>query len=254
MTPADPTQRFSDRVVAYVQARPSYPEELLTSLTEFAGLRAEAVVADIGSGTGIFTELLLPRCDRVYAVEPNAPMRAAAEERLASHPRFTSVSGTAEATGLPDGAVDLITVAQAFHWFDVPATRQEFRRILRPGGQVALIWNDRQIDTTPFLAGYETLLRTHGTDYTAVSHAHVDHARLSAFFGDGGYVTQTFPHAHSVTYEGLEARLLSSSYAPNAGHPGHAPMLQALRELFDRHQVDGRVTFLYDTRVHFARL
>ncbi len=250
----EPTRRFSDRVENYVRYRPSYPAGVIATLRERAGLGPGAVVADVGSGTGIFAQLLLPHCLRVFGVEPNAAMRGAAENLLAGVPNFTSQSGTAEATGLSDGSVDLITAAQAFHWFEVPACRREFARILRPGGRVALIWNERLTDASPFLMDYEELLRKHATDYAQVDHTRVDETALSAFFGPAGLFTAEFPNEQHFDLVGLEGRLLSSSYAPNVGQPGHDAMMAALAGLFARHQQQGRVALLYRTELHIGRL
>lgn len=249
----DPTERFSTRVENYIAYRPSYPPEVVELLAARYGLRPGADVADVGSGTGILAQLLLAAGARVFGVEPNREMREAAERLLRDEVGFTSVDGTAEATTLPDGSVDLVTAAQAFHWFDPPAARAEFRRILRPGGFVVLIWNDRRVDTTPFLAGYEELLHRFSGDYAEVNHKQVDDAALRRFFG-GDYDSASFENRQRFDYAGLQGRLLSSSYAPEAGDPRHAPMLAALRELFDAQQQDGAVSFDYDTRVFAGRL
>jgi SAM-dependent methyltransferase len=248
------TERFSDRVENYVRHRPSYPAGVIETLRAQAGLVAGAQVADIGSGTGIFAQLLLPHCARVYGIEPNAAMRLAGEKLLGHGRNFESRAGTAEATGLSDASVDLVTAAQAFHWFDVAACRREFQRILRPGKMVALVWNERLTEATPFLRDYENLLERHATDYAQVNHAKIDAARIAAFFGSGGHTVAEFPSEQSFDYEGLKGRLLSSSYAPNAGHPGHEPMIAELAALFSRHEQQGAVSFLYTTKLHHGRL
>ena len=252
---SDPTKRFSTRVENYIRFRPGYPAAVLDVLRAECGLVDDAVVADVGSGTGIFSEVLLKNGNAVFAVEPNDEMRQAGERLLAGYPRFTSVKGTAEATTLADGSVDAITSAQAFHWFDRTRAREEFRRILKPGGSVALIWNDRQLDATPFLREYEGLLRRFGTDYLSVRHRDLDLEQVRAFI-DGGDVKQTtLESAQSFAYEGVVGRLLSSSYAPEVGHENHARMLAALRDIFDRHAENGKAEIRYDTRVfttHFS--
>lgn len=250
----EPTERFSNRVESYVRARPSYPPALLDLLAERCGLSAQAVVADIGSGTGILTRLLLDHGSAVYAVEPNAAMRGAAEAALGGYPGFTSVAATAEATTLLDSSVDLVTAGQAYHWFDPPRARREFARILRPGGYVALIWNDRRPGGTPFLEGYEQLLLTYGTDYTTVTHTRISEADLQGFFGAAPLQRAAFPNRQTLDLEGLRARLVSSSYTPAPGQPGHAEMLEALAALFAQHQVAGLVAMDYDTLVFYGRL
>src|SRR5579863_1256797 len=112
------TTRFSDRVEDYVKYRPHYPKKILSYLQDRYAFGPGWVVADIGSGTGISTELFLRFGNNVFAVEPNLEMRSKAEELLAAHPGFRSVEGTAEATGLPGSSIDLIVAGQAFHWFD----------------------------------------------------------------------------------------------------------------------------------------
>jgi SAM-dependent methyltransferase len=250
---SDPTTRFSNRVENYVRYRPGYPEEIVASLTKECGLRPESVVADIGSGTGLLTGLFLARGNRVFAVEPNPEMRAAGERLLGSHPRFTSVAAPAEATTLPDGSIDFITVGQAFHWFDRERCRGEFRRILRPEGWVALVWNDRRIDATPFLVEYEQLLRTFATDYAKVDHKQIDLAVLREFFKIEP-ARRVFPNFQRFDLNSLRGRLLSASYVPEAGEPRHEEMLRALQKLFEKHHQEGSVTLEYDTLVFFGRL
>lgn len=251
--PPDPTTRFSDRVADYVRYRPSYPAEVMETLRQEAGLTAGMPVADIGSGTGIFSTLLLGAGAEVYAVEPNAAMRQAAESRLAPNPLFHSVTGSAEETTIAAKSVGLVTAAQAFHWFDVPRARAEFARILRAGGGVALLWNSRRERSTPFLAAYEALLHRYGTDYAQVNHRGIDARRLLEFFG-GELEIRSFSNAQRLDWAGLGGRLLSSSYAPAPGHPDHLPMMAALERLFAEFSQDGQVAIEYDCQLFFGRL
>ena len=249
MATFDPTGRFSDRVADYVRYRPDYPPALLAWLQREFGISPDWTVADVGAGTGISSKLFLDAGYRVTAIEPNAAMRAAAVEWLGGDPRFQTVDGRADATGLPDASMDLIVVAQAFHWFDPDATRSEFRRILRAGGLAAIFWNSRKPAGTTFLEGYEALLRRYGTDYTMVAERHADDDAMRAWFGDGLRGEAHFAHRQRLDFDGLLGRLLSSSYAPRPDHPDHLPMKRALRELFDSCAVDGAVSLDYDTRV-----
>lgn len=251
--PSNARDRFSNRVADYVRYRPSYPPGMMRILNESAGLCLESRVADIGSGTGISSALLLDAGCEVFAVEPNADMRHAAEAQLDGSPRFHSIAAPAEATTLPDNSLDLVFAAQAFHWFDVPKARAEFSRILKPGGHIALVWNVRQTDSTPFLRDYEALLKTYATDYAQVRHENVNDAVLRDFFVAGSYQKHSLPNAQQFDFEGLRGRLLSSSYAPAAGQPGHEEMLAELRRIFDAHQKDGMVEILYDTEIHLGR-
>ena len=250
----DSTTRFSNRVADYVRYRPGYPDDLVRTLQAESGLNSDSVIADIGSGTGISTELFLNLGCQVYAVEPNADMRAAAESRFTSDPRFHSINATAEATSLPDDSVDLVTAGQAFHWFDVDRTREEFSRILRQAGFVALFWNSRRTDSTPFLKAYELLLIQYATDYQQINHTNIDAAVLSRFFNGLHFESRSFPTFQEFDFAGLRGRLLSSSYAPVAGHPRHEPMMLELERLFREYESAGRVRFEYDTELYFGRL
>ena len=253
MPASNATSRFSDRVDNYVRYRPGYPAEALELLKAECGLNRDHVVADIASGTGIWTRMLLENGNRVFGVEPNAEMRLAGEQFLAAFSNFTSVAGKAEATTLSGQTFDLLTSAQAAHWFDRPRARREFARILKPGGWLVLLWNERILDGTPFLRAYEQLLLTFGTDYESVRHERTTES-VNEFFDPLPYHARVFPMAQSFDYAGLEGRLLSSSYAPGPGHPKHEPMLRALRGIFEEHALEGRVSFEYKTRVYFGRL
>jgi ubiquinone/menaquinone biosynthesis C-methylase UbiE len=249
-----PTLRFSSRVENYIKYRPGYPSVVIDTLASECGLTETSIVADIGSGTGILSELFLKHGNPVFGVEPNREMREAGERLLKQYPNFTSVNGAAEATTLANCSVDFITAGQAFHWFDRIQTRKEFTRILKPDGWVALIWNDRHIDTSPFLCAYEELLHRYGTDFEAVAHRNVDAAAIAAFFAPRSFTLRKFGNRQVFDFDGLRGRLLSSSYAPEPGHPNHLPVLDALRAIFDKHQIDGRVEFTYTTVVYFGHL
>lgn len=250
----DPTRRFSNRVDYYVKYRPGYPAEIIGFLQKEMGLSPASVVADVGSGTGILTELFLKHGNLVYGVEPNREMRQAAERLLRGYPRFRSVTGAAEATTLDAGSVDFVTAGQAFHWFDAGRARVEFWRILRPDGWVVLIWNARRSESTPFLRDYEALLRTYALDYKQVTYKRASAEVRAEFFGRGGYQAQHFDNYQLLDYDALQGRLLSSSYAPLPGHPNHEPSLAALRRIFDAHQAGGVVKFEYDTVLYYGRL
>jgi len=248
-----PTTRFSDRVENYVRYRPGYPPEVLQLLRSECGLRPDQVVADVASGTGLFTQLLLENGNSVFAVEPNLEMREAGAQQLAAYPKLVSVAGTAEETTLPSASVDFVTAAQAAHWFDLPRTRAEFVRILKPGGWCALIWNERRTDSTPFLREYEELLLTYGTDYKEVRHERTT-AIIHEFFAPARCIESVFDMRQRFDYDGTAGRLLSSSYAPLDGHPKHAPMMQELERIVSAHAVGEMVEFEYNTRVFYGHL
>ena len=253
MPAPDATSRFSDRVENYIRYRPGYPPDALQVLQNECGLLPRHVVADIASGTGIWTRMLLEYGNLVFAVEPNPDMRQAGERLLAGFPKFISVPGKAEATTLGDASVDFVSAAQAAHWFDREKARREFARILRPGGWLVLIWNERLTDTTPFLREYEQMLLTYGTDYEQVRHERTTDA-VNEFYDPQPFEQRAFSLRQEFDYPGLEGRLLSSSYAPGPGHPKCAPMLKELRKIFDAHAEHGRAAFDYKTRIYFGRL
>lgn len=247
-------QRFSDRVADYVRYRPGYPPALLRWVREDLGVSPSARIADIGAGTGISSQMFLAEGHEVFAVEPNREMRTAAQRWLADYPRFHSVDGSAEATTLADASIDLISVAQAFHWFDADAVRREWARILTTGGLALVYWNSRRLDASPFLRDYEQLLLEYGTDYRAVAERYADDATMQRWFGAGLVATIQLPNVQQMDFEALRGRLLSSSYAPLPGHARHLPMLAALRDLFDRHARDGQIELEYRTRAFAGTL
>lgn len=252
--PTDPTSRFSTRVADYVKYRPGYPAAVLPLLAQECGLVPGSVVADIGSGTGLLSELFLRNGNRVHGVEPNREMREAGEQLLSVHPHFVSVDGRAEATTLGDHSVDFVTAGQAFHWFEPPQARREFLRILRPGGWVALVWNDRRLAGTPLLEEYERLLLEYGTDYAEVSSKYAEESALSELYGATAPALQTFDNEQIFDLEGFRGRLLSASYTPPRDDPRFEPMMRELEAIFHRHQQNGRVVVTYDTLVYYGHL
>ncbi|MEM0996032.1 MAG: class I SAM-dependent methyltransferase [Bacteroidota bacterium] len=251
MPPLDPTQRFSDRVADYLRYRPSYPSALLDHLQEQTALAPDSRIADIGSGTGKLTELLIARGWDVYAVEPNRPMQMAAEALLKQSPNFHSIPGTAAATTLPARTIDLITVAQAFHWFDPAAFRSEAQRILQPSGQAAIIYNSRRL-TPGFMLRYHELMveQIPGYHYTR-KHEDVRQA-LVHFFGHEHFTEATFPYHQTFDWPGLEGRLRSASYCPKPDHPGYSPLMAQLRQLFDSFAIEGHITYTMDNVVYLG--
>lgn len=247
----DSKKRFSDRVSNYVKYRPGYPGEVLEYL-ETRGINGKSVVADMGAGTGIFSSLLVERVGRLYGVEPNGEMRARAESVLSRFPVYRSVAAPAEATGLPGSTLDAIVAAQAFHWFDRDACAREFRRILKPGGIVLLLWNNRLADT-PFLAEYDGLLHRLGSDYSSVNHQNLTDEILADFLGKD-YEKRSFANSQNFDLDGFLGRVFSSSYTPSENSPGYEPFKRDLEELFRKHCRDGKVRFDYRTEVYSGRL
>ena len=249
---ADSVERFSNRVENYVKYRPTYPKEVLELFTNEMGLRPDSVIADVGSGTGISTRVFLENGNTVFGIEPNAAMRRAAEEFLREFEHFHSIDATAEATSLPNGFVDFIVAAQAFHWFDPAGTRGEFKRILRSGGWVALMWNERQLNTTPFLIDYEKLLLKFAGDYTKVRHDNITKDLLRNFF-QADFRHATFANAQVLDFEGLKGRVSSSSYMPAAADARYEQMVEELKSLFAKHAQSDKITVFYDTNIFYTQ-
>ncbi len=244
----DPTRRFSSRAADYAAARPSYPaaaiEALLCGLGPLHALR----VADVGAGTGIAARLLADAGTPVTAVEPNAAMRAAAEP----HARVTWVPGTAEATGLPSGSFGLVVCAQAFHWFEPARALPELLRLLRPGGRLAVMWNERERRTDPTTAAYSDLVRSASGDHPA-DRAYADPSDLLRAAGLALEPATAFPNVQRLDRAGLLRRAFSASYVPQAG-PGAEALAARLGALHARHAAaDGRVALRYATRIVSGR-
>ena len=254
MTFTDAKQRFSARVADYLRYRPGYPSAVRDILRAECGLKSGHTIADIGSGTGFLSELFLKNGNRVFGIEPNEAMRQAGEEYLASYDGFASINGSAESTTLDDASVDFVTAGQAFHWFDQNAARTEFIRILKPTGWVAVIWNERLTDTTPFLRDYEALLRQFGTDYASVKESYPSEQHMRDFFGANPYNSRELPNFQEFDFDGVAGRLRSSSFIPTQDHPNFAPMMEELQRMFAEYNQDGRVRLEYSTHVYFGRL
>ncbi|MEI7986160.1 MAG: class I SAM-dependent methyltransferase [Armatimonadota bacterium] len=249
-----PTERFSDRVTDYVRARPSYPEQVIGLLEEKCGLDSDSFVADIGCGTGIFTQQLLNIGCLVVGIEPNEAMLQAAIDNLGDHEQFLAVNGSGESTGLADHCVDLITVAQAFHWLSPSEARQEFHRILKPKGWVALVWNERKSSGSQFLEGYEKVLKDFAPEYSQVKHRNNSEGDILAWFQNPDARVHVYENNQLIDLNGLLGRAFSSSYVPAAGTMGRELIEQELTNLFTRTSQNDLVSFEYETKVFIGQL
>lgn len=246
-----PSERFSSRVDAYQKYRPDYPQSLIEEISQQAGLDGSAVVGDFGSGSGIFTRRLLQAGFEVYAVEPNREMREAAELALAGEPRFISVAASAEDSQLESASLDLITVAQAFHWFNNDTAKQEFRRVLKADGRLALIWNKRKV-SQPFQQTYEAILREFAPEYGKVNHMNLKMDDIQGFYATNAMQHFVFANSQHLDFAGLIGRLKSSSYCPEESSPQYIPLVTELLSLFDQYAVDGVIEFEYDTELYIG--
>jgi ubiquinone/menaquinone biosynthesis C-methylase UbiE len=248
----DPTKRFANRVENYVKYRPDYPHDIISFLKNELSLDSSWIIADVGSGTGILSKMFLENGNTVLGVEPNKEMREAAENILRDYSKFKSIDGTAESSSIEENSVDLITAAQAFHWFNLEKSKKEFKRILRNNGWIVLIWNERKTEETQFLKEYENLLNNFSVDYKLVDHRRINDHVLNKFFKD--YTLKVFPNFQEFSFDGLEGRLLSSSYVPTPDHPNYKPMMKALSDIFNRYNLNGKVKFEYKTKLYYGKI
>lgn len=245
----NPVGRFVGLSELYARCRPTYPSKAITTILERAELGPTSLAIDVGCGTGISARLLAERGISVIGIEPNDEMRAQAESE--ARPGLSFRAGSAEATGLDDSVTDLILAAQAFHWFDVEKAFAEFHRVLRPGGHVALMWNERDEDD-PFTAAYGDIIRS------APEAKHFESARASAgepilrcpLFEAG--VRLEFPHHQRLDEEGVLGRAFSASYAPRES-PAKEEFEADLRGVFARFQSEGVVDLRYATTLFLVR-
>jgi SAM-dependent methyltransferase len=247
------SSRFDGRANNYLNYRPSYPDEAIRTIISTCSMEQGAIVADIGSGTGIFSDLLVSAGLEVFAVEPNEQMRDAVEPSLQKQSRFHSISGTAEATTLDDQSVDLITSAQAFHWFEAGSTKNEFRRILKPSGRVALVWNQR--DTrTQMQQNYEGLLRNYVSDYENLVHTRIEDDSIDEFLDGSSIEIYSFANQQVLDFDGLLGRMKSSSYVPVSDVDTFSRMVNDLKTLFEKNQRDGKIYFDYETKLYIGTM
>jgi SAM-dependent methyltransferase len=255
---ADTLNHFSNRVDNYIRYRPGYPSEMLAFIIKEKMLKADSVIADIGSGTGISAKQFLVNGNKVFGVEPNKEMREAAEKLLSASSNFVSIAGTAEATGLKSKSVDILIAAQAFHWFDKELFKQEVLRVVKPGGFVLITWNDRLIDQTEFLMEYESLLHNFSVDYEQAGHRNISAKDIRNYFFSfidaRSYKEAKFKNFQDFDFESLMGRLLSSSYTPTEDHVNFKEMIKELNRIYGMYNKEGLVRFEYDTLFYSGQL
>lgn len=248
----DSVRRFTKRADFYSRYRPGYPGKIISLLERETGFNQEAILADIGSGTGLLTKLFLKNGNKVFAVEPNDRMRSHAEDDLSSFKNFISVKGTAERTNLQKNSVDLITVGQALHWFDREKAVNEFSRILKPGGRLCVVYNEWK-RAGRFMHGYETVIKRNRRNRASVPNLRPKY--MARFFKDGKCARFSLPNEQVVGYSGLLGRFLSASYMPTPGEGERYVRLEKdARELFDSYSSGGRVKLRYHTNIFIGEV
>jgi ubiquinone/menaquinone biosynthesis C-methylase UbiE len=248
----DFTKRFTGRAFFYSTSRPGYPQRILDILRAEIGFDKTFIIADIGSGTGLLSQLFLENGNRVLAVEPNDEMRTFAEKSLSKFPTFLSIRGTAESTGIESASVDVVTVGQALHWFNCEASSREFARILKENGHVCIVYNDRNKEDR-FMREYDLIVRKHARNRASVPS--IDDTYLSKFFKNGKYSKFSLPNEQTLDLEGLLGRMTSASYMPSPSDENQFTMLREdVALLFKKYEKLGRVRLLYDTSVLLGKI
>ena len=245
--------KFDKKGEIYSKARPSYPDELFAYLKEQKLILESTVAADIGSGTGIFTEELCPYVSKIFAIEPNDDMRSVAEGKYAVHNNIISVNSSAEDTKLDDKSVDFITVAQAFHWFDRQSFKTECRRILKDGGKILLVWNDRDTGSELIRVNYD-INRRFCPNFKGSSNG-IDFSK-DAFkdFFEGDFDMVQFRNDLIYDENAFVSRSLSSSYAPKPGEEKYDGYIAELQELFKKHSQNDTIPYPYITRCYIGKV
>lgn len=242
----NPATRFTDRAVDYAKYRPNYPADALDAMLRGLPEPATLSAADVGAGTGISSRLLADPGVRVIAIEPNRAMREAA----APHAGVEWRDGVGEATGLPDGSVDLVLVAQAFHWFRQREAIAEFHRVLRADGRLALLWNNRNRADPLTRAYIDAIHAVHGEDLVEQRPFDPEVVAIDGLFTPS--TLSTFAHAQALDREGLIGRAVSASYVPRDGAE-FVELQRLMAELFERHRDSrGLVTLRYVTKLYLA--
>lgn len=237
---------FSSKVSDYRSSRPDYPASLFEYLRHAGNLDRDAVVADVGAGTGLLTKGLLEQGYSVTAIEPNAAMRAACDRWLAGYASYRSVAGAAESIAAASCSFDLITAAQAFHWFDVERAKAEFLRVLRPHGKVALIWNDR-VRSDPLHVALDNIFTCHGGGKRDALLRHESREDVATFFGSAALTELTWPHEHRLDESGLMSLVFSRSYMPERTSVLGKQVCQQLSDIFRQFETQGGVDVRYTT-------
>jgi SAM-dependent methyltransferase len=250
----DPISKFNKKVKKYTLYRPGYPSEIITFLQEELSFNKEHVVADIGSGTGLFTKLILENGNLTFGIEPNFSMREQSITELSNYQNFTIIDGRAEDTKLDTNSIDFIFAVQSFHWFNNNEARKEFKRILRNNGYVVLIWNQRSTDNSSFLKSYELLLKTYARNYNPSIHNGLDESYIKSFYYPNKYHIKKLFRRQLLNYKELKGRLLSTTYAPGYNDPNYKLILIDLKTLFNEYNENGVVQIDYCVYIYYGKL
>lgn len=245
-------QKFSGKAEVYTEGRPTYAQEFIDWLYQNC-ITDKKIIADVGCGTGKFTEQLLKKGSIVYGIEPNDDMRNVAQKELQHYKNFVAVNGTSSATTLPDSSVDFVTAAQAFHWFDVAEFYDECKRILKKDGKVALIWNTRDISADINVKSYNIYKQYCPAFKGFGGGISEDDARISEFF-KGNYKKLIFDNPLIYDKEKFIKRSLSGSYSIKNGDENFDKYIAELENLFDKYAENNFITMPNYTAVYIGEI
>lgn len=248
----DGKEIYTKKVENYIKFRPTYPDSVVEYLLYVVGLK-KAIVADIGAGSGILTKQIMSKVSRIYAIEPNSSMRKACEKNCALD-KCIIVDGCAEDTNLQDKSVDFITVAQAFHWFDKELAKTEFKRILKTGGKVILIWNAKDTQSK-FIKENDDLCRRLCSQFAENLREDTSRDKLNNdFFKGNSCEYRFFKNNKSMSLQDYIGVSLSSSYAPNEEDRNYYEFIDKLKEIFNKYSKNEIVDYPYITDCYVGEI
>lgn len=246
--------KFTGKSSLYDRYRPGYPKRFFIELfTKYISGNDNFVIADIGAGTGIFTELIASIGTDIIAIEPNDEMRAILKERMEDFKQVTCLNGSAENSGVGDKSVDIVTVAQAFHWFDAVAFKKECQRILKKNGLVMLIWNSRDHSSN---LNKETakISKKYCPNFQGFSGGiNIERLDLHQFFSNG-YEHYAVSNPLKMDKEHFIGRNLSASYAPKKEDIFYDEFVDELGFLFEKYSKDQTILVPNDLHVYVGAI
>lgn len=244
-------ERFTRVSSIYDTYRPGYPKTILDILMSEISFSEKEIVADIGSGTGKLSSLFLENGNFVYGIEPNDLMRSEAERKFHNEKRFKSMKGSAEETGLNDKAVSIVAAGQSFHWFNQSLAKIEFKRILQPGGHIALIWNTRKPNGSEVNADFEDICMQYSNGYHGSGSLGIDETSIRSFFS-GDFIYKSIKSSQIMDFDGLLGRYMTASYSLKKGDPLFHEVFERMQDIFKKHSIDNRVELVYDTETYIG--
>lgn len=249
----DGIARFSVKADTFNKFRPRYPSEIIDYIKTLLAPTKDIVLADVGSGTAIFTKQILPFCEKVYGIEPNEKMRKIAEKSMKGNNKFISINGKAESTKLKSSSIDYITVSQAFHWFDKQKCKLEFKRILKSNGFIILLWNKYENFDQPFFIEFDRILREYGEGYENKP-IKINIDEINAFFLNGEFTTFKCSNPRLMDFQQLLGTISSCSYIKESDEHVKMSLESSVRLLFNKYQDNGKVLFVYESVLYYGKI